>query len=79
MISRPQSKPNLVERLENETDLGEFERNEREILQQIENERHSRPDDEDLDIIGLDRPTNELEVIDEEQEPFSGKYAFITT
>lgn len=62
-----------MEHLEKEADLDEFERNEREILQQIENERHSRPDDEDLEVIGLDHSVNELEVINEEQEPSSEK------
>lgn len=60
--------------------MDEFERNEREILQQLEDERHSKPSDDDLEIIGLEeeephdynRPINELEVIDEEQEPKSG-------
>lgn len=79
-----------MERLEDETeDLDEFERKEREILQQIEDERQSKPHDDDLEIIGLDneeeqnynRPVNELEVIDEEQENgmFLGKETLKTT
>jgi hypothetical protein len=86
----------LVERLENEADLDEFEREEREILQQIEEERHQKPSDDDLEVIGLDEDFNRaahnnypvehsinepseqpLEVIDEEQEPKSGKHFFV--
>lgn len=73
--SRPQSKPNLVERLENEADLDEFEQREREILQQIEEERNHNPIDDDLEVIGIEDEYHPepLEVITEEQEPQNGK------
>ena len=65
---RPQSKPNFVERLEQE-ELDEFEEQERAILQE---ESEHQTDDHDLDIIdeegeeGEFDKREELEVIAEE-------------